>query len=153
MRTAMPLLSGRDDTAASFDEDIAARAARLGITEERVLEEYRRIGFSDISRILSWDEDGKLKAMASSQLDPDDAPAIAEIVASASNRKIYRVKLHDKRPALDALARVFGMLPPLRHASDAEDANDRTVDPREAFVRAVDQVTADAEAEQRDPQT
>jgi hypothetical protein len=146
----------RDDDAAPDGEDVAARAARLGITVERVLEEYRRIAFSDISRIVEWDDEGEVKAKASSRLDPDDAPAIAEIVASASSSKIYRVKLHDKKPVLDALARHLGMLPPpppsLRRATDAEDASASEMDPREAVVCEVDRIAAEEAAGSGDPQ-
>jgi hypothetical protein len=37
-------------------EEVEARAARLGITPERVLEEYARIAFADLRRIVEWDE-------------------------------------------------------------------------------------------------
>ena len=36
-------------------EEVEARAARLGITLERVLRELGVIAFADITRIVSWD--------------------------------------------------------------------------------------------------
>ena len=95
-------------SAAPVAEDVLARAARLGITEEAVLREYARIGFSNILRIACWDDKGKM-ATKPIDLEGDDAPAIAEIVASASSREIYRIKMHDKKPVLDALGRYLGM--------------------------------------------
>src|SRR5271156_5042308 len=82
-------------------EDVEARAARLGITAERGLQENARIAFSNMSRIVGWDNAGKMQAKPSTELSQDDAPAIAEIVASASTSVVYRIKLHDKKPVLD----------------------------------------------------
>jgi phage terminase small subunit len=92
-------------------EDVAARAARLGITPDRVLQEYARIAFADLRRIADWGpgEDG-LKINPSDELDPADAAAIAEIVVSAATGRVYRIKLHDKTPVLGALARHLHML-------------------------------------------
>src|SRR5258708_6123694 len=119
---------------ASAVEDVAARAARLGITEERVLQEYARIGFSKITDIVEWSAEGILTA----KVDPGDevVAAIAEIVASASTQKIYRVKMHDKKPGLDALARHLDLLP-LKHASD-DDQQMGDDEAREFLIRELD---------------
>src|SRR5260370_26983150 len=92
-------------------EEVEARAARLGITAERVLEEYASIAFADLRRIADWGpgEDG-LQLKLAKDLNPADAAAIAEIVASASTGRVYRIKLHDKTAVLSALARHLGML-------------------------------------------
>jgi hypothetical protein len=128
-------------------EDVEARAARLGITPERVLQEYARIAFSDMSRIVGWDEAGKMQAKPSTGLSEDDAAAIAEIVASASTGNVYRIKLHDKKPVLDALARHLGLLP-LKTGSHDEEQLDENEDPREFLIREVDRL-AKEEAEGR----
>src|SRR3982074_1772127 len=74
-------------------------AERLGITLDRVLEEYARIAFTSLDDIVEWDKEGM-------KLKPDaDAAAIIEIVASASKGRPYRIKLHDKRPFLEAIER------------------------------------------------
>src|SRR6478672_9000574 len=80
-------------------DDVETRAAQLGITPERVLREIMRVAFSDISRVAEWrtGEEG-LQVKKSTELDPDDAAAIAEIVASAATGRIYRIKMHDKTP-------------------------------------------------------
>src|SRR5207253_9658508 len=78
-------------------EEVAERAARLGITLERVLEELGSIAFTKITRIVSWDAQ-KLTMTASDELGETDKAAVAEIVASAKDQKIYRVKMFDKTP-------------------------------------------------------
>jgi phage terminase small subunit len=132
-------------------EDVETRAARLGITPERVLREYARIGFSDMSRIVEWDDAGKMQAKPSTGLSEDDAPAIAEIVASASTNCIYRIKLHDKKPVLDALARHLGLLPPLKTGSHDEEQLDEDEDPREFLIREVDRLAAEEAEGPGDP--
>lgn len=98
--------------AAGAVEDVEARAARLGITPERVLEEYRRIAFSNMRDLIEWGPgDDGLQVKPSADLEEAHVAAIAEIVASAKDYRIYRIKLHDKKPVLDALAHHLGMLP------------------------------------------
>jgi plasmid stabilization system protein ParE len=72
-----------------------ARAARLGITPDRVLEEYRRIAFANLRHIVEWTATG-MQFKAASQLDDEDVAAIAEIVESAKEGKPYRVKLRQE---------------------------------------------------------
>ena|SRR5215204_449969 len=129
-------------------EDIEARAARLGITPERILLEYARLAFSDLSRIATWQpgEDG-LDITPSGKLDEADAAAIAEIVASASTGKIYRIKLHDKTPVLGALARCLDMLPkgaPVQ--SENESTQDEAQAARQRLIATLDRLAAEAAA-------
>ena len=42
-------------------EEVEARAARLGITLDRVLEEYARIAFANLGEIVEWDAEGIMK--------------------------------------------------------------------------------------------
>ena len=125
---------------ASAVEDVAARAARLGITEERVLQECARIGFSKITDIVEWSAEGILTA----KVDPGDevVAAIAEIVASASTQKIYRVKMHDKKPGLDALARHLGLLAELDIEED-DPTHNEAQSARERFLLKLDRIAAE----------
>jgi phage terminase small subunit len=148
---AMPPTSGRDTFAPIAAEDVEARAARLGITAERVLKEYARIAFSDLGDIAEWDEQG-LRVKPSGSLSEDDIAAIAEIVASASTGTVYRIKLHDKKPVLNALARHLGLLPPAKHASGADETSEDGEDPREVLIREVDRLAAEEDAGSGDPQ-
>jgi terminase small subunit-like protein len=135
----------RTDAAANLDE-VLARAARLGITPDRVLEEYRRIAFANLSHIVHW-SDGGMKFKADSELSDDDIAAISEIVESAKEGRPYRVKLYDKKAALDAIARYLGMLP-LGAASVSEDeaTPDDGKNARQRLIDELDRLAAEAAA-------
>jgi hypothetical protein len=87
----------------------AERAARLGLTRERVLFEYARIALGNLGRVARWDEDGfALQSLA--ELSDDDAASIAGVVCGAGpGGGIVRVRLHDKGFALAALGQYFGV--------------------------------------------
>ena len=131
-------------------EEVEARAARLGITPERVLAEYARIAFASLRDIAEWGpgKDG-LQVKPSGDLTPDQVAAIAEIVASASSGKIYRIKMHDKKPVLDAIARHLGLLEKLRsdedEQADAEEA-------QEFLIEELDRLAAEVAREEGDPE-
>src|SRR5438445_12465107 len=55
-------------------EDVEARAARLGITPDRVLREYRRIAFANLRHILEWNGEG-MEVKPSKDLTDDDVAA------------------------------------------------------------------------------
>jgi Terminase small subunit len=123
-------------------EEVEARAARLGVTIERVLEELGSIAFAKITRIVSWDTD-KLVMTASGQLRETDKAAVAEIVASAKDQKVYRIKMFDKTPALALLLRWFSMLEKLkRGANEGEQVDDDGEDPREFLIRELARLRA-----------
>src|SRR5215831_13158607 len=112
-------------------EEVAERAARLGITLDRVLEALAWIAFGDITRVVSWDTD-TLTMTASGDLDEADRAAVAEIIASAKDQKIYRVKMHDKPTALALLLRWLDKLEKMKsEASGGEQDDDDEEDPRE----------------------
>jgi len=139
-----PRWRGRRRNAASPDfEEALARAERLGVTPDRVLEEYRRIAFANLRHIVEWTDRG-MKFKPAEKLDEEDVAAIAEIVESAKEGRPYRVKLYDKKAALDAIARYLGMIP-LAAVSNEDEANrnDRE-DPREALIRELDRLAAKA---------
>jgi Terminase small subunit len=121
-------------------EDVEARAARLGITPDRVLREYRRIAFANLRHILDWDGKG-MEVKPSKDLSEDDVAAIAEIVEAAGTGKPYRVKLYDKKAALDAIARYLGMLPKPA-PTEADPTQDEGEDPREFLKRELARLAA-----------
>lgn len=110
------------------------RAARTEITQDMVLRELAKIGFSDIRKAVRWAsniavaapdersaqeimEDGpseirhaitnQVELMDSDAIDDDTAAAIAEI--AQTDRGGLKVKFHDKRAALVDLGRHLGM--------------------------------------------
>lgn len=134
-------------------DDVEARAAHLGITPERVLSEMIRVAFSDLSRVADWQtgEDG-LQVKKSTELDPDDAAAIAEIVASAATGRIYRIKMHDKTPGLLMLARCLDMLTK-RAAAENEPTPDEVDSARQRLMDALDRLAAEAAVGEGSPGT
>lgn len=89
---------------------MTTRAARLGVTPERVLAEYSRIAFADVSHLFTWDEGGpKLKSAA--EIEAGEMSAVSEIYQSGAGGGTLRVKMYDKKAALEAIARHLGMFP------------------------------------------
>jgi phage terminase small subunit len=86
---------------------------KLEITEERVRLEYARLGFSDMGKFAQWD-DNHVTMTPSSELTPDDTAAVSEIVATygKDGTPTVRLKLHDKKGALDSMAKTLGMFAP-----------------------------------------
>ena len=124
-------------------DEITERAARLGITTDRVLEEYARIAFANLGHIVEWDDQGVMSVK-----EPSELGAVAEIVQSAGSGKPYRVKLYDKRAALDAIARYLGMTPLAGSSAAQEDEAiiDDGEDPRRTLARKLARLAADDNA-------
>lgn len=112
------------------------RAQRTEITQDMVLKELAKIGFSDIRKVVRWGEtqvrmvDGEddapedmipyhgLALIDSTEIDDNTAGAIAEV---SQSRDGLKVKLHDKKGALVDIGRHLGMFSPPGHADlDAE---------------------------------
>lgn len=109
----------------------ADRANRTEITQDMVLKELAKIGFSDIRKIVRWGEtqvrmvDGEddgpedmvpyhgLALIDSTEIDDNTAGAIAEV---SQGRDGLKVKLHDKKGALVDIGRHLGMFSPPGHA-------------------------------------
>jgi hypothetical protein len=127
-------------------EEVAERTAQLGITIERIIEEPRAIAFADITRIVSWNTE-KLTMTASGELPKTDASAIAEIIASAKDQKIYRVKLHDKTPALALLTRILE-----KFAKQDEQSRDEGDEAREFLIDELDRLAGEAVARADNPE-
>lgn len=117
-------LTTNDGIAARVEELLSAGARRAEVSVERVLREYARLGFSDIRKAVAWrpltsecgeDEDGvpitrtlnEVALIASNEIDPETALAISEI--SQTKDGGLKVKFHDKKGALDSMARYLGM--------------------------------------------
>lgn len=93
---------------------------KLEITQERVLREYAKLAFSDIRQVAKWGESVAVKGESSSQvivrnalaliasaeLSEDTAAAVEEV---SETRQGLKIKMHDKKGALDSLARHLGL--------------------------------------------
>lgn len=113
---------------AAIQQRMKAREARTEITQDKVLRELAKIGFSDIRKIVKWgetevrvadDDSGDLMPyhglalVDSSEVDDDTAAAIAEV---SQGREGLKVKLHDKKGALVEMGRHLGLFIPKGHA-------------------------------------
>lgn len=108
--------------AAEVEAAQARRSERTEITQDMVLRELAKIGFSDIRKVVRWgntelrvadaEEDGAtevhhgLALISSEEIDDDTAAAISEI---SEGREGLKVKLHDKKGALVDIGRHLGM--------------------------------------------
>jgi len=83
---------------------------KLGITRERILREYARLAFADIGNVMSWDCSGVLLE-DSKKLKPEFRAAVAEVTETKTkDGGSTRLKMHDKKGPLDALAKALGIL-------------------------------------------
>lgn len=109
-----PRLLGNVRVAKAVQAGAQQRLDRRGLTADRVLEEYRRLGFSNVQDLL--DAAGNLRPLH--ELPAEVAAAISSIEvvmknAAAGDGKIDRVlkiKLWDKTRTLNDLARHFALL-------------------------------------------
>lgn len=128
----------KPDIQAVIERRMADRQERTEITQDMVLRELAKIGFSDIRKVLRWgntevrlvseeaeepsDDDmipyHGLALVDSSEIDDNTAGAIAEV---SQGRDGLKVKLHDKKGALVDIGRHLGMFNAPGHADlDAE---------------------------------
>jgi phage terminase small subunit len=98
--------------ARAIAQAMAERAKRTGITRERVLAEYARIAFVDLSHLADWDADGAV-LLDAALMSEDAAAAIAAIRELPSAEEAtgepppLKVSVFDKMRALEALARLL----------------------------------------------
>ena len=122
-------------------DEIAERAAGLGVTPERVLQEYARIAFADLRRFADWGPNG-LVLKTTGALSEADTAAISEITTSGAGSGNYRVKLYDKKAALDAIARHLGMFVQPPKQQDGGTSPDLAEDAREVLARRLARLAA-----------
>jgi len=158
--TCGPRLLKLPAVAEAVAEGMAARAERTGVTADRVLGEYARLAFSDIRRAVSWrtfePEEGEaarrktavseIVVLDSAQMDEETSAAVAEISQAAGGA--VRVKMHDKKGALDSLARHLGLFDGRGEAGGKgdprADGGDEMVDRMAALTSAQRQAIREA---------
>lgn len=105
--------------AAFLTEAQKARSDRTEITQDMVLRELARIGFSDMRNFTEWGPAGvRLKDYA--ELTDDQAAAISEVSQTITEAGgSLKFKLHDKRAALVDIGRHLGMFTDkIEHSGD-----------------------------------
>jgi phage terminase small subunit len=89
------------------------RSERTRVDADKVLLEYAKVAFADMRQFARWTEDD-VRFVPSEELDPNDSAAVAEVSVTEKEfkgvvTKTRKMKLHDKKGALDSVARHLGM--------------------------------------------
>lgn len=102
---------------------------KTNITQERVLEEYAKLAFFDIGN--AFDEDGRLKPLH--EMDDATRHAIAGLESfdeveqageeTFKSGTVRKIKVWDKRAALDSICKVLGFNAPEKKQIDANVNN------------------------------
>lgn len=107
-------LLANPDIADAVAEGKARQLAKAELTAVRVLEELRRLSFSDVRRL--FDDDGNLKALHTLTDDESACIASVEIVkknlaaGDGQTDTVHKLKVWDKTRSLEMLAKHFGLL-------------------------------------------
>jgi len=85
-------------------------AQKVEVTQERIVAELAKVGFSDMRNFTEWGPGG-VQLKDSSDLEPGQAACVAEVSESTTkDGGSIRFKLHDKVAALHLLMKHLGML-------------------------------------------
>jgi phage terminase small subunit len=86
------------------------RSKRCQVTQDEVIHELKRLGFSDMRKFAKWNGDD-VTLKDSDELTDDDAACVESLGQTTSlNGGSLSFKLHSKPKALELLARHLGML-------------------------------------------
>jgi phage terminase small subunit len=109
---------GKPHVARAIHESTNARIIRTEVTQDMVIEELRRIAFSDLRDLFTWDEE-RACFVPSSDLTPEQAAAVSWVKSKArtstdaggsiDHSLELELKTYDKLAALDKLGRHLGM--------------------------------------------
>lgn len=86
---------------------IRNRETRTEITQDRVLKELARIGFSDLRGLI--DDDGGIKPPSEWTDDVAASVSSLEIVQSGEGAQLHKIRTYDKNQALEKLAKHLGL--------------------------------------------
>jgi phage terminase small subunit len=89
----------------AIQDSVEILSSKSNITAERVLAEYAKLAFSEMGDYADWNYAG-VRLKDSIELTPDQLAAVQEVSESMNG---VRIKLHDKKGALDSLAKYLRM--------------------------------------------
>lgn len=108
-RTASENLS-KPDIQEAIQVAQAKTAKKLEITREMIVDEYRKLAFSDMRKFSKWNVDD-ITLIDSEELDDDSAACVAEVSQTVTkDGGSIKFKLHDKKGALDSLSKMLGFV-------------------------------------------
>jgi phage terminase small subunit len=128
---------------AALQAAMRARSRRTEVTADRVVTELAKLAFADMRDY--WPQKGEQVDLT--KLDPDRTAAIAEITideeceppngkGEPTRKRKTRLKLHDKKGALDSLARHLGMFVDRHVAEGSIEHQVLMMTPEERKLRA-----------------
>lgn len=122
-------LLAKASVAGAIAERMAQRERRTKVTQDSVIRELARIAFADPRRVMEWGPNG-VKLTRSSELNDDDAAAIAEVSETRTEHGgSMRVKLVSKERALELLGRHLAMFTDkIQHTDELRSLTDEEVD-------------------------
>lgn len=129
----------KPDIHAAIAQGMQERSSRTGITADRVLQELGRLAFMDIRK--AYNTDGSLKAIH--ELDDDTAAAVAGMdVAEIGSGEdaigfVKKIKLSDKKGALELVMRHLGMLSPPGHVDLDSELKRLEIEKRRAELKLI----------------
>lgn len=98
---------------------------RCRVNQDRIIEEYSKLAFTNLEDVMDW-ADGDLKLRNGDDISASAHGAISEVIRTETPTGIItlRVKLMDKKGALDSLAKYFGMITDkLEHSGTVKTEN------------------------------
>lgn len=102
------MINGRISSAISVAK--AERSKRTGITADRVLEELAKVGFANLTDIVTLDEAAVKRGSHADDTAAIQSIKVKRITTEEGDNIVEReVKLHDKIKALDLIARHLGL--------------------------------------------
>ena len=104
------------------------QAKKYAATEENVIAELAKIGFTNLEDVAEWDDDG-LKIKNRRWMNKHARAAISELSfdESAKRGRKIKVKLHGKKDALDSLGRTMGIFKDKLETDTKGDLTIRTI--------------------------
>lgn len=95
----------KPEIAAALRAQMSRVAKKLEVSQERVIAELARVGFSDLREVARWDGD-VVELRSSEEISHDAAAALQEVSQHTTEAGAQvKVKLHSKIEALDKLAK------------------------------------------------
>ena len=94
----------KPDLQEAIAEAMNERSARMKIDQDRVMQEFARLGLSDMRAFAEWGPDG-VTLTTSAELSDDAARCVAEVseTRTKDGGSTVRFKIHPKLPALESL--------------------------------------------------
>ena len=148
LKTA-PVIASENLRKPYIQEALRARQEQLrdanAVTPERVIQEYARLAFADMAAYVAWGPEG-IRAVPSSELPEGATRAVAEVTETITDKgRTFRFKLHDKKGALDSLAKHLGMFVDTNVTINQDNRSiNVNVDHREALEHTVATLSARA---------